>query len=219
MIRYEDWTPALECGGVAEHDNGNGSLMRILPIAFYLKSIYGDEFYKFDESFHIIHNVSALTHGHKRSWIACGIYISIAGMMVQGISLESSIKNGIHNAMEYYRGQEDFASELSYYERLESEDFHATSVNEISTSGYVVYSLEAAIWCLINTSSYKECVLKAVNLGKDTDTVAAIAGGLAGIYYGYESIPEEWLNTIVKKDYVEDLCHKLNDYYNKNIKY
>src|SRR5690606_19286825 len=111
----------------------------------------------------------------------------------------------------------DFSSELSYYERLEDKDFKSTSINEISSSGYVVYSLEAAIWCLLNTSSYKDCVLKAVNLGKDTDTVAAIAGGLAGLYYGYESIPEEWLNVIVKKDYVEDLCLKLSSKY-KSLK-
>lgn len=211
LIRFENGTPALECGGVTEYDNGNGSLMRILPIAFYLQSIYGDEFYKLDESFEIIHNVSALTHGHKRSWIACGVYISVAGMLLTGISLDTSIKDGIHNAMKYYRRQEDYSSELSYYKRIEKEDFISTSVDEISSSGYVVYSLEAAIWCLLNTSSYKECVLKAVNLGKDTDTVAAIAGGLAGLYYGYESIPVEWLKTIVKKDYVVDLCLKLSN--------
>lgn len=75
----------------------------------------------------------------------------------------------------------------------------------------VAYSLEAAVWCLLNTSSYKECELKAVNLGEDTDTVAAIAGGLAGLYYGYESIPKEWLNVIQRREWIEELCRKAEE--------
>lgn len=73
----------------------------------------------------------------------------------------------------------------------------------------MVDTLEAAIWCLLNTSSYKDCVIKAVNLGEDTDTVAAIAGGLAGMFYGYDMIPKEWLDVIVKCDYIESLCDRL----------
>ncbi|MBR5467875.1 MAG: ADP-ribosylglycohydrolase family protein, partial [Firmicutes bacterium] len=68
--------------------------------------------------------------------------------------------------------------------------------------------LEAAIWCLMNTHSYKECVLAAVNLGDDTDTTAAIAGGLAGALYGYETIPQEWRNTLIKREYIESMCEK-----------
>ena len=73
----------------------------------------------------------------------------------------------------------------------------------------MVDTLEAAVWCLLNSYNYKECVLTAVNLGEDTDTVAAIAGGLAGLYYGYGSIPQEWLSVIVRLDYVEGICSKL----------
>ncbi|MBQ8932682.1 MAG: ADP-ribosylglycohydrolase family protein [Lachnospiraceae bacterium] len=73
---------------------------------------------------------------------------------------------------------------------------YATPEEEINSSGYVLDSLEAAVWCLITTDTYADCVLKAVNLGLDTDTTAAIAGGLAGLYYGRDSIPEEWLHTI-----------------------
>ena len=70
----------------------------------------------------------------------------------------------------------------------------------------MVHTLEAAIWCLLNTNSYEECVLKAVNLGEDTDTVGAVAGGLAGLAYGYENITKEWLDVIVKKDWIKKLC-------------
>ena len=74
----------------------------------------------------------------------------------------------------------------------------------------MVDTLEAAVWCLLNTESYQGCVLKAVNLGEDTDTVAAVAGGLAGLYYGYERIPEEWLARIAGRDYIENMCVKFN---------
>ena len=75
-------------------------------------------------------------------------------------------------------------------------EFKAVSEDEIRASGYVIDSLEAAVWCLINTDSYRECMLKAVNLGDDTDTVAAIAGGLAGLFYGYDGIPKEWVEVL-----------------------
>lgn len=77
---------------------------------------------------------------------------------------------------------------------------------DLKSGGYVVDTLEAALWCLLNTDSYESCVLKAVNLGEDTDTVAAVAGGLAGIYYGYEAIPQKWTNQIARLDYIKELC-------------
>ena len=76
----------------------------------------------------------------------------------------------------------------------------------IKSSGYVVDSLEAAVWSLITTDSLGKALLKAVNLGEDTDTVGAIAGGLAGLYYGYESIPEMWRESIIRRDWIEGLC-------------
>ena len=79
----------------------------------------------------------------------------------------------------------------------------------------MVDTLEASIWCLLTTSTYEKCVLKAVNLGNDTDTTGAVAGSLAGIYYGYEAIPEDWLKTIVRRDYLEGLCDELFSTLNK----
>ena len=82
---------------------------------------------------------------------------------------------------------------------------------EIKSSGYVVDTLEAAIWCLMTTNDYKSCVLKAVNLGNDTDTVAAVSGGLAGALYGYDDIPKEWLDTLKRRDYIEKMCVKSSE--------
>ena len=205
LRRFLRGTPALECGGIGEHDNGNGSLMRIIPILFYLESVYGNDFQKTDEAFEIIHNISALTHSHKRSQIACGIYISIASSLTSSMHIKRSVDSGISSAMSYYKKQAYFLENLSYYNRLEMKDFEKLIEKDIKSSGYVVDTLEAAIWCLLNTSNYKDCVLKAVNLGNDTDTVAAVAGGLAGLRYGYNSIPREWINKVARKEYVESL--------------
>ena len=83
--------------------------------------------------------------------------------------------------------------ESSHFHRLFNADFPHTPEKEINSSGYVIDTLEASLWCLYNTSSYKECILKAVNLGDDTDTTAAVAGGLAGLFYKRNGIPEAWL--------------------------
>ena len=209
LRRFQVGIAPLKCGGLGENDNGNGSLMRILPILFYIQSIYGTKITENDEAMNIIHNVSALTHGHKRSLIGCGIYISIANRLTEDMDLSRGIETGIYNALEYYKRHDEFADELFNYKRLSNKMFSKTSVKDIKSSGYVVDTLEAAIWCLLQTKNYKDCVLLAVNLGEDTDTVAAVAGGLAGIYYGYESIPKEWLSTIGKRDYIENISEKL----------
>jgi ADP-ribosylglycohydrolase len=113
--------------------------------------------------------------------------VRIAIDLLNGIELKKSIESHIF--------------EGSVYDRL----LHIETCKEceIKSTGYVVDAFEAAIWCIIKTDSYKECILKAVNLGDDTDTVAAIAGGLAGIIYGYDNIPNEWIDKLQRKDIIE----------------
>lgn len=79
-------------------------------------------------------------------------------------------------------------------------------LDDVSGRTYVVASLECVIHCLLTTNNYEDAVLKAINFGDDTDTTAAICGGLAGIYYGYDSIPADWINSINRIDEVESLC-------------
>lgn len=207
LRRYADGIPALEAGGTGEYDNGNGSLMRILPMLYYLEAKYGRDFTDNKKAFDLIHKLSALTHGHKRSQMACGIYLSIASQLINGGNLKKAVYSGIHKAMDYYQNQEVFHSELSYFNPLADKEFKNLPVEEIKSSGYVIDTLEAAIWCLLNTRDYKSSLLKAVNLGEDTDTVAAVTGGLAGIKYGIKAIPNEWKAKIIKREYVEDLSN------------
>lgn len=203
LMRYRLGIPALECGGADENDNGNGSLMRIMPAALYCADQMVDA--SIDEKLEVIHNISSLTHAHNRALIGCGIYSFVVWSLLQNASI-NSIYEGLKNARGYYQNSPVFCDELMYYSRVLDGEIKDLKNDEIVSSGYVVTSLEAAIWCLLNTSSFDHCVLKAVNLGRDTDTIAAIAGGLAGLLYGYERIPLDWRNTLKKTSMINRLC-------------
>ena len=213
LSRFTQGIEPLSCGCIDEKENGNGSLMRILPLVFYLRSAFGADFYKSDASFQVIHNISALTHCHPRSKVACGIYICIAGKIIEGENIKEAVNNGISAAKDFYHEHNEFFDQWKHFRRILGDDFQKTDERSIYSSGYVIDSLEASIWCLLNTSSYKECVLKAVNLGEDTDTVGAIAGGLAGLYYGIENIPSKWLSKLQKREYVEGISQRLDQIY------
>ena len=205
VMKYSNGAKPLESGGKTEWDNGNGSLMRILPVCLYLFEQQKSLNISDDEVIDIVHNCSALTHAHIRSKLACGIYyFLVRAVLGKGGELTERLQIGIDNAFEYYGKNNE--NELGSYKRLISlSEFKNTPKELIKSTGYVVYTLEAAIWCLINTSSYKEAVLKAVNLGDDTDTVAAVTGGLAGLYYTYDEIPVSWRAKVQKKDWIDSL--------------
>ena len=68
----------------------------------------------------------------------------------------------------------------------------------------IYWTFEASLWCLLNTNSYKEAVLKAINLGDDTDTTGAVTGGLAGIIYGFDEFPKEWVDELKSKEIINE---------------
>lgn len=179
--------PALQSGLEGERSNGNGSLMRILPMAF-IKNI----------SYETVENMSALTHAHKRSKIACVLYIKIAKSMLENdFEIKKHVELACEKIKEYYEGDE----ELVHFERIFKND-----LDDVRSNGYVITTLECVLHCLLTTDSYREAVLKAVNFGGDTDTAAAICGGLAGIYYSIEDIPREWIGCIIDIKSIYDLC-------------
>lgn len=216
---FRNQLEATKSGLTDEMSNGNGSLMRIHPFVLYL---HGKEM-PVEEKIAIIEQASSLTHAHERSRMACGIYAFVLWEVLKKPCMES-VCIGLRKAQGYYIHEK--YEERSTYIRL----FHyghylirkynverakeLFSKDKVKSSGYVVDTLEAAIWCLLTTESYEECVLKAVNLGSDTDTVGAVAGGLAGAMYGYETIPQKWRDILIKREYIEDMCEKA---YNKTI--
>lgn len=201
LTRFVRGTPPMECGGGETYDNGNGSLMRILPMALYLHRIMGPDFPRMPEAYQVIHNASALTHAHPISLMACGLYCAAVNELLRG---RAGVWDGIKGAKDFYRSQPEFASHLDAFRRIEPDVLPALPKSEVESGGYVVHTLEAALWCLEHHDSFRACLLEAVNLGEDTDTVGAVAGGLAGLRYG--GIPEEWLCVIARRDEIEGLC-------------
>ena len=191
--RFSIGYPVSECGGRGERDNGNGSLMRILPLAFIDGISYED-----------IENVSAITHAHPRSKIACVLYIEIAKSMLENdLEISQHISVACEKIKEHYKDAED----LVHFKDILEGDYHVETGRS-----YVIKTLEAVLYCLLETTNYRDAVLMAVNLGRDTDTVAAIAGGLAGIYYGFDDIPSKWIGEIDQIDYVFGLCDEFEQF-------
>ncbi len=194
------------CGLDDEFSNGNGSLMRIHPFVLYLIANHYNIYSPV--KLRDIGKVSALTHAHPRSKLACQIYAIILEELIKNPD-KSSVEKAMGNIQSLPFGAlKGEYNELKHFSRLLG-GIENLSEDDIASDGYVINSLEAAVWCLLVTNSYEECVLKAVNLGGDTDTTAAIAGGLAGALYGYEAIPKRWLNALQRRDYIESLCEKV----------
>lgn len=192
IMRLKQGVVPHQAGGKVENSNGNGSLMRILPMAYCHRNL------TLGELLARVHDVSAITHAHARSQMACGIYISIAVALLEGADLQTAYLQALQDIQTIYSVRE-FLLEKPHFGRIFSGEIAKLPVEEINSGGYVIDTLESSLWCLLNSSSYSEAVLKAVNLGGDTDTTAAVTGGLAGIYYGVENIPKQWMNQIARR--------------------
>lgn len=208
--RFKNFGDPYTCGCYGEQDNGNGSLMRILPICLYAyDKVYSGRITE-DRAVEMVHEVSALTHGHLRSKMACGLYYFCVKAILNyksNMTILQCLQSGFDEGFAFYRQESMNLLEISRYERLmDMTVFKDADESSIKASGYVLDAFEAAIWSILNTNDYKDCILKAVNLGEDTDTVGAIAGGLVGLYYGYKMIPEDWRNCIVRKEWILELC-------------
>ena len=237
--RYKRNRKWKKCGGDEEWNNGNGSLMRILPACIYCSEMLRSGKYAVSDAIKTIHAVGGLTHAHIRSNIACGLYFFMADQILtdssspqdclpdssrdalQGTSqashqasprnpLQSSLQTGLNRGFTFYESYLADKENLHCYDRLRNLDsFAALPSDRIKSSGYVVDALEAAVWSLITTDTFDQALLKAVNLGYDTDTTAAIAGGLAGLYYGYGAVPADWLKAVKRREWIEEMCRDI----------
>lgn len=205
IMCHLDGLPATLCGGADDRDCGNGSLMRTMPIGFYLRTKYRRRVLE-PQAAKVIHKVSDVTHAHPRCEMACGIYCSVLFRLLDGGDLLEAVTEGIESALAFYREQRAFAEVLADFETLPA--VYTWTEDQIDSGGYVLSTLQAALWCLLTTDSYTECVLQAVNLGRDTDTTAAVAGALAGLWYGADEIPEEWLKALAKCDELTALAER-----------
>lgn len=196
-----------ECGGKSVYENGNGSLMRMLPVVF---DLYDSDLTDTQKN-NIINEYSSLTHANEISQMGCHIYYDFVSNIMDGLSKNEAYEKVKQiNYKQYYND-----SSIEKYKRILNGSLDTLSQAEISSSGYVVDTLEASIWLILHTNSYEELVKKAVSLGDDTDTISAISGSIGGLIYGYNNIPKEWLDKIKKKDQINQLCLNFTECLNK----
>lgn len=172
---------------------GNGTLMRCIPIALY----YTD----FEKIIEVTRQQSKMTHYDDLAAEACILYNTLVYRYLEGEGKEKVIKETI----EVYKDYKEILN-------IKKED--------LNPSGYVVDSLKCALWCFINYSNPEEIICEAVNLCGDADTIGAIAGGLSGVYYGYESIPIRWKDRIIVKDKLQKIVGEIliNDFISKKFR-
>lgn len=182
-------------------DAGNGSLMRITPIALFNHKNIKKALSQSALS-------SYTTHGLDVCADACMMYAGLIVGVLQGLGksevLSDKFADYLFSLAQEYDISKDVKSILkgSYKEK---------SRDEIYSTGYVIYSLESALWCFYNSSTFEEGLIKAVNLGNDTDTIGAIYGQLAGAYYGYEAIPKHLREHLMRHDFIKNLALKLHE--------
>ncbi len=201
LFRIADGMPAEKAGGTDELSNGNGSLMRILPVCLRFAAEPIDSFAN------RLEKVSAITHGHARSRMACVLY----GLVIRRLLTGSKPLAALDSARVEFTGLYEKSDSLNHFQPLLTDDFLSLPEHEIASTGYVLHTLHASLWCLLTTQDFRECVLKAVNLGGDTDTTGCVAGGLAGVVYGLNGVPSEWIAPLARKGDLERLFHEFTE--------
>ena len=168
-------TPTLKCGSGDEKGNGNGALMRMLPIIFYLyyNKIEGEELYK------IIKNATIITHAHEINVMGVYIYINYFLNLLKGYDKRESYE--MIKKLDFSR----FSNKtIKAYRNILSNDISLFKRDEIRSGMYIVETLESILWCVLNSRNFNEAIELAINLGGDTDTIGAITGGICGYLYG-----------------------------------
>ena len=179
--------------------------MRILPLVFAIQNL------PIEERFERTRKVTAITHGHIRAVMACFYYLEFAKQLIEGKSKYNIYKDLQTTLPSFYEKVGIDSNEIAHFDRLLQNNIADLPLSEIRSGGYVIETIEACIWCLLTTDNYKEAVLKAVNLGHDTDTTAAVTGGLAGLLYGFDEIPQEWVEKLARVEDIVVLSRNLSN--------
>jgi ADP-ribosylglycohydrolase len=189
-------TPPERAGGTDERSNGNGSLMRILPIALVDRDIDDAELVE------RAHRSSAITHGHPYAKATCALYVLVARSLLKGAEPAVALDHARGRLRALYGARPDAATWLAALDHIEG---YPTRTG----SGYVVDAFWSAWDALTAATGYREAIERAIRYGNDTDTTACIAGGLAGLRWGIAGIPPEWLTGMRGREIVEPLIARL----------
>jgi ADP-ribosyl-[dinitrogen reductase] hydrolase len=211
IARYESGNyRATEAGGLLNEDNGNGSLMRISPLITLLRPL--DDIQRLN----LVREVSSITHAHSLSIKVCYWFCEYLLMLEDGkdkfgayMDTNTKVSNIFYSLK--FGGSTDEADLLAM-KRIFDGEIHLLNEDDITSGGYVIHTMEASLWCFLNSDNYRDAVLKAVNLGDDSDTTGSVTGNMAGLYYGFEDLPIDWVTDLAKFDLVTELAEALEKY-------
>lgn len=192
LARLARGVPASQSGPYEERNNGNGSLMRVLPASLLPSA---------DDSVLIqrARRQSLPTHGHTRSLLACSLATLISVRLLRGLTFVDALDEA----------QEHLEETTVDAERNELRILLDGRLDAPNGSGYVVDCLWSAVAAVLRTRSFEDCVRCAIRFGNDTDTTACVAGGWAGLLYGEDAIPLRWREQLQGKHLVEPMLERL----------
>ena len=191
LAEYEAGTSCYLSGGADERDNGNGSLMRVLPVSFLVC--------KDEETARIAMEQGLPTHRHIRSQLVCALYALLLKRVAIGLPFSIALDSAI--GMMYEMIDREHLLQRHHEEEV---DLITNRIRGEGT-GYVLDTFWSAVDCVEQSDTFEDCIKAAVALGNDTDTTACVAGGLAGAMYGYSGIPQRWLEALRWKDFAENI--------------
>ena len=206
--------PAEFCGDSSLHGNGNGALMRMLPVGLYQCHYSTADDENLEDFLTPIHAASRITNAHEIGLNCCGLFsLTLREWFLcegYGTSLLDIARSAFEKGKQSYnRMGGDFAvyiNDPAYFD--DPGKLVEKTAEELPSWGYALNTWNIALWSLLTTDNYRDCVLKAVNLGGDTDTNAAVADALAGVIYGKEAIPQEWLDALQNKQLLDEIAEK-----------
>jgi ADP-ribosylglycohydrolase len=207
--QYEQNRNPRTCGQAQEFNCGNGSLMRIFPLAYLINQLPHYKRYNWCDIF------SSLTHAHPLTSLCSFFYLEMYLSILDGSQLNVAIEDAIE-AVKIMRIADTFRTiDLGKCSRILKNELKGLEVSEIKSTGYVVDTLEAVIWCLAKGTCYQSSVHLAITLGNDTDTIAALVGAIAAIIYK-EPFPLEWMEELKNTDLLVSIAAKFNAIYCEN---
>jgi ADP-ribosyl-[dinitrogen reductase] hydrolase len=197
LSRFLKTRDARYAGDHSEHASGNGSIMRLAPVPIYFADLFPDRVEKLDVR---LGESSLPTHASRQCLSSCVYLGLVLAGLIHGLPREEVLSPDWEPLQEI----ESMQALHPEVEEIADGSFRRKRPPEIVGSGYVVKSLEAALWAFHDAKDFRTAVLRAVNLGDDADTTGAVCGQLAGACWGESGIPAEWLEGLARRDMIED---------------
>ena len=196
LQRFQQSGAARTSGEPSEHASGNGSIMRLAPVPIRYASLFPDEL---DELITLLVDSSRPTHASPQCLSACAYLGLVLCGLIHGLDRDEVLAPdwGPLQRLKKLLAMHPEVAEVA------AGSFREKEPPEIVGSGYVVKTLEAALWAFHNAADFRQAVLKVVNLGDDADTTGAVCGQLGGACWGESGIPAEWLEGLARKDMIE----------------